>query len=56
MSTLHQLEAEHIAIEAPRTLDVGNLEVHMPDSDVWLDRHVTPRTPQSARVAGYALS
>jgi hypothetical protein len=30
--------------------------VDMADSDAWIDRHVTRRTPRSARVAGCALS
>src|SRR5438128_11960324 len=41
--TLRQLEAEHAAIEAERAVEVGDLQVHMPDprasDDWWILRH-----------------
>ena len=43
---LHQLEAEHIAIEAERAVEVGDLEVDMSDAgtgdDGWVRGHQDP--------------
>ncbi len=40
---LHHLEAEHAAIEAERTIEIGDLEMDMPDArtgnDGWIFGH-----------------
>jgi hypothetical protein len=35
---LGELEAEHAAIKPQRALQIGDLEVHMPDTDAGIDR------------------
>ena len=35
--TLRQREAQHAAVEAERTLKIGDLEMHVPDADLWMD-------------------
>ena len=35
---LHQLEAEHAAVEVERAVDVGDLEVDVADVDAGIDR------------------
>ncbi len=44
---LHHLEAEHAAIEAERALEIGDLEMDMPDpgagDDGWVLGHVCLR-------------
>jgi hypothetical protein len=37
---LHQLEAEHVAIEAERAVEIGDLEMDMPDTGAGDDRWV----------------
>jgi len=39
---LHQLEAEHAAIEAERPVEIGDLEVNMPDPGAGCDRARCP--------------
>ena len=34
---LLELEAEHVAVEGDRALEVGNLEVHVADADARID-------------------
>jgi hypothetical protein len=38
---LHQLEAEHAAIEFQRALDIGNLEMDMADASAGIDARYT---------------
>ena len=33
-----ELEAEHAAVEVECPVEVGDLEVHMPDVHAWIDR------------------
>src|ERR1700712_1388708 len=42
---LHHLEAEHAAIKPQRPIEIGDLEVHMPD----------PRTGNNGRVLGHGV-
>ncbi len=35
--TLHELEAEHATIEAERALEIGHLQVHVPDARFRID-------------------
>ena len=53
---LRELKAEHVAIEAQRTIQVRHPEMNMPDADVWMNGHLTPRMLASPRVDGYAPS
>jgi hypothetical protein len=34
---LHELEAEHAAIEIERALQVGDFQVDVPDADRWIN-------------------
>src|SRR5436305_7554162 len=43
---LHHLEAEHAAVEPQRPIEIGDLEMHMPD----------PRTGDDRWVFGHVLS
>ncbi len=36
---LLQLEAEHVAVEAKRSLEVGHLQVDVTDADVRMNSH-----------------
>ena len=36
---LHHLEPEDVAVKGQRALDVGDLEVNVPDVDARVDRH-----------------
>ena len=36
---LLQLEAEHADVEAERTVEVGDLQVHVPDVDAGVEAH-----------------
>ena len=45
---LLQLEAEHVAVEPKRALEVGHLQVDVTDADVRMNRHtVGLRSPVS---------
>ena len=35
---LHDVESEHVAVEAEGTVDVRDLQVHVPDIDARVDR------------------
>ena len=52
---LCQLETEHVAVEAQCAIKVRDLEMHVADANLWMDRHVTPPTPQSVPGGGCGL-
>jgi len=32
-----QLEPQHAVVERQRAVEIGDLEVHVPDADAWVD-------------------
>ena len=53
---LCELKTQHVAIETQRTIQVRNPEMNMSDTDVWMNGHLSPPMPASARVDGSAPS
>ena len=50
---LHQLEAEHVPVEAERAVEVGDLQMDVPDVRPWVDRvrHPWPTFSQAGNPA-----
>lgn len=53
---LRELKAQHFAIEAQRPIQFCNPQMNVPDADVWMNGHVTPRMLESALADGCAPS
>jgi hypothetical protein len=55
---LRQLEAEHVAIEGERAIDIGDLQMHMPDPQAWIGRSERPvaLAARSDRLVGHERS
>ena len=52
--TLHLLEAEDVAVEPERTVDVAHLQMNVADVHAWIDRHAIERSV--FRQAGVGIS
>jgi hypothetical protein len=50
---LRQLEAEHVAIECKRAINIGDLQMHMPDAGARRDRRCIGR---NSRFRGHDAS